>query len=110
MLTPFVLDATDPFAPRLELNGEDVSRQVLRCSLDVVPGESPKLYVTYVGGGKIEGAAQVVAVAEQHEAVLAFLNAIDPATLDKLVLDRAGWGTSPMLSALEVLRELASAD
>lgn len=98
MLTPFKLDMTNPTRPQLEVAGEDLTARysIKRISLDLPPGDVPSLYLELAGEGIVEGEAVIVqrvtqpAGGDVRQALLAFVGALDPVSVEKAVLARGG--------------------
>ncbi len=49
-----------PKVKRIEIDGHDVSNHVLRANLTIDPGDVPRLFLTVVADGIIEGVAVVI--------------------------------------------------
>lgn len=111
MPTPFAIDASDPLSPKVTVNGE-VVEGLARVSLDIQPNQAPVLFLTFAqSAGVTEGLAQVAAVqaaGDDAEAVRTFLDSLDIETLEKMSLERAGWGVTPTQAMIDALREMVT--
>lgn len=97
------------------VNGEDVSAQVSGFRVDSAPGDVPRVYLHHLGDLRLAGEGIIVAVdpaGDESSAVVAFLDAIDPGTLDAKVLDGVGLGDpgTPAQAYLDVLKGWARGD
>jgi hypothetical protein len=92
---PFRLELDNPAQPRIHVGGEDVTRVVNRATLDIQPGQLPVLYLecdsdTVIGEAVVR---TVTGVEDAQEAILGFLDAIDPAELEAKALESVGMGS-----------------
>lgn len=98
---------------RVVVNDADVTNHVEAVALTARHGYPNEVRLALRPGVdplSISGAGVVhVLPGDAEDAVGAFLDKIDPAELERVTLERAGWGdTSTMALALEVLREWAA--
>lgn len=99
----------------LHVNDVDLTANVAGLQVTLQPGDTPiiDLRLTGVqieGLDRLAGVVRVIDETAPDEAIGAFLDNLDPGVIDKLVLERLGWGDgmSPVGLTLTVLRELVA--
>lgn len=109
-LAEFDVEVSATGIGRVTINGEDVTDRLTGVRLDSAHGGTPVLTVWHAGAfGDVKGVGVVRVVDQDNgESTAAWLANLDPAELDKAVLERMGWGESEtMAMVLTVLQEWA---
>lgn len=110
----FKISADDAGRGQVVVNGDDVSRLVGAYSVTHQAGKPPTLTLQLRPGvGDIEGVGivQVVKADDERNAILAFLDAVNPEELEQLTLAGLGMGEgSATPRMIEVLKGWASGD
>ena len=118
--TPFAdfrLQSSVGAAPSIEVNGQDISRHCKRAVLilDRNPAQVATLQVELVGAATLEGAGIVKVILDEDQAevplsqaVLRFLNSVDPAELEQRAL-AGGMSEGPTVAFLAALKAMALA-
>lgn len=113
-LVQFSVEADPVGCGIVTIDGADVSEQVSGLDVLVRAGQPTVLTLHHVAAsGRIEGQGIVRVVEKQAagpDAIVAWLDRIDPTALEQAVLDRAGFGDSTFEVAIEILREMARAE
>lgn len=108
-LASFHLKANATRAEILEVNGQDVVSQVRAVHFDGGSGDVGRLAIEFVTDDvEIEG--EGIVYVNRGQDLLEFLTAVDPKMLEEAVLAAQDWGSSPVISTLEILRKWASGD
>ena len=79
---------------RIVVNGEDVSDRCSRVAVESAAGEVTRVYLTSFAEGRIQGEGvvevRIPADVDQREAVLEFLDNLDPSVIEQEVLASMG--------------------
>lgn len=106
----FSADLTNPAQPVVVVDGQEQTG-LTRVSVDFYPGAVlPQLYLTYGAGGQYIGTGDVVIRSAEPQAVLAWVDRIDPAALEAAALkaeEQAGRSMAPGEMFRAGLRALA---
>ena len=94
-----------------EINGEDLSDRVRAATVQIIAGQAPVITIQeLVAGGDLQGEGVVyVQKSSDVNGIVSFLDAIDPDELERVSLERMGWGDSTMRAILDTLKEWAGA-
>lgn len=107
----FTIEPDVTGAKSVRIDGFEFKDVLESVSLHFNAGMVPQVFMTFRPGISqeiIKGTGIVIAEASDSDAVANFLSNIDPKALEQEVLNREGWGTSPMETALKVLTQWAS--
>lgn len=112
----FTVDLSQPGQVGVVVNDQDVSAHVRRAVVMSAPGEMSTLQLEVRGTGRIEGqgVVQVLLDSEggsvaESDAVVRFLDSVDPVELSALALTSAsGMGSDPIEQMLTALKSIAA--
>jgi hypothetical protein len=111
-ITAFQIDAT-PGAEKITLDGQDITAGVQAVTVEIAAGTYPRVTILQGGAGTITGSGVVTVVRPADgntiaEAVVDFLEAVDPDTFLPLVESRfTSMASNPIHLTLQTLIELA---
>lgn len=112
-LARFALTAM-PGAGTITVNGQDLTDSVRRATVVMDRGEVPILMLEMRGTGTVEGEGIVQVVPDGQggvhavgDAVVEFLEAVDPQALEVEAMALAGLAESPIVGALRALKQAA---
>lgn len=113
-LVPFDISVA-PANNRVIVDGQDISSQITRVTIDAQGHDVPKVFVEMIGEGRIVGEGIITQVLDldPREAVLEFLNNIDAGALEGAALERCGGFGSDETTGqafINALIEMASGD
>ena len=103
----FTLDATDPTRPTVTVDDIDLTAAVGGAALTVQRGQLPQLTL-YANAPTVISAIGEVQVYSPAEAILAWLDSIDPTMLRGLALSESNLTDDPIELTLAALRKLAA--
>lgn len=109
-LSRFSIDASDPLNPKIEIDGQEPVGAT-RVTVDLHQNQPPRIYLEGVAQGVLEGKGVthiVRSVDNPMETIISWLSNIDPASLERAVLDREAPGMKTGEIFLAVLTDWAN--
>lgn len=94
-LREFEVDATNPFQPRVVVDGVEQTR-VRRVSVDIHHRTVPAVYLEFFAGGRFAGSGDVTVQTDGPEPIRAWLAAVNPDALEQAALAAEQASGGPM--------------